>query len=422
MSNLSIFKRFMASAVGGAALLCSTAAFAGQVTIWCWDPNFNVAIMKEAGARYTAKHPGTTFNVVDFSKADVEQKLQTGLAAGASDTLPDIVLIEDYGAQKYLQSFPGAFADLTGKIDHSGFAKYKVDLMTVDGKTYGVPFDTGVTGLYYRTDYLEKAGHKPAEMEDLTWDRFIEIGKDVKAKAGKDMLALDPTDAGPIRIMMQSGGKWYFKPDGSLDITGNAALKEALDVRASLDKAGIAKPTNGWNETVGAFASGDVASVMMGVWITGTVKAQPDQSGKWALAPIPKLKMKGAVAASNLGGSSWYVLEGAAQKGEAIDFLNEIYGKDLDFYQKILTERGAVGSLLAARKGDAYQSADPFFGGQKVWQLYSDWLAKVPAVNYGTFTNELDAAVTANMPALLKGAPVDDVLKAIDEQAAGQIK
>jgi lactose/L-arabinose transport system substrate-binding protein len=46
----------------------------------------------------------------------------------------------------------------------------------------------------------------------------------------------------------------------------------------------------------------------------------------------------------------------------------------------------------------------------------------VPAVNYGIFTNELDTAVTANFPALLKGTPVDDVLKAIESQAAGQIQ
>ncbi|MDI6837604.1 MAG: extracellular solute-binding protein, partial [Rhizobiaceae bacterium] len=142
----------------------------------------------EAGARYTAKHPETTFSVVDFAKADVEQKLQTALSSGTTDALPDIVLIEDYGAQKYLQSFPGAFAALSDKIDYSGFAPYKVELMTLDGTVYGVPFDSGVTGLYYRKDYLEQAGFKPEDMQDLTWDRFIEIGKAVEDRpeaAGK---------------------------------------------------------------------------------------------------------------------------------------------------------------------------------------------------------------------------------------------
>ncbi|WP_373414124.1 ABC transporter substrate-binding protein [Ensifer aridi] len=414
--------RFAGLALASASFLAVTAAEAKEITIWCWDPNFNVAIMKEAGARYTKKHADVTFNVVDFAKTDVEQKLQTGLASGTADALPDIVLIEDYGAQKYLQSFPGALAPLSGTVDYSGFAPYKVEVMTLDGQVYGMPFDSGVTGLYYRKDYLEQAGFKPEDMQNLTWDRFIEIGRQVEAKTGKKMMGLDPNDAGLVRIMMQSAGQWYFDKEGKTNITGNAALKAALETVGKIMQADIYKPANGWSDWVGTFTSGDVATVMAGVWITGTVKAQPDQAGKWGVAPIPALSIEGATHASNLGGSSWYVLESSEEKAEAIDFLNEIYAKDIDFYQKILQERGAVGSLLAARGGAAYEAADPFFGGEKVWQNFSDWLAKVPSVNYGVFTNEADLAVTAQLPALTQGTPVDEVLKAIDAEVSGQIQ
>jgi lactose/L-arabinose transport system substrate-binding protein len=422
MANRTILSRFAAAALAGASIFAASAAFAGEVTIWCWDPNFNVAIMKEAGARYTAKHPSTTFNVVDFAKTDVEQKLQTALSSGTTDALPDIVLIEDYGAQKYLQSFPGAFAEMSGKIDYSGFAPYKVQLMTVDGKVYGMPFDSGVTGLYYRKDYLEQAGFKPADMQDLTWDKFIEIGKAVEAKTGKKMMGLDVNDAGFIRILMQSAGGWYFDKDGNLSIEGNPALKAALETEQKILQAGIYKPAAGWTEWVSAFTSGDAATVTTGVWITGTVKAQADQAGKWGVAPIPKLNVEGASHASNLGGSSWYVIESSAEKDEAIDFLNEVYAKDSDFYQKILVDQGAVGSLLSARSGPAYSKSDDFFGGEPVWQNFSDWLAKVPSVNYGIFTNEVDTAVTAHLPDLAKGANVDEVLKQIQSQAEGQIQ
>ena len=414
--------RIAALALASASFLAVTAAEAKEITIWCWDPNFNVAIMKEAGARYTKTHPDVTFNVVDFAKTDVEQKLQTGLASGTAAALPDIVLIEDYGAQKYLQSFPGAFAALSGTVDYSGFAPYKVEVMTVDGQVYGMPFDSGVTGLYYRKDYLEQAGFKPEDMQNLTWDRFIEIGQQVEAKTGKKMIGLDPNDAGLVRIIMQSAGQWYFDKEGKANITGNPALKAAVETVGKIMSANIYKPANGWSDWVGTFTSGDVASVVTGVWITGTVKAQPDQAGKWGVAPLPARAIEGATHASNIGGSRWYVLESSAEKAEAIDFLNEIYGKDIDFYQKILQDRGAVGSLLAARSGAAYEAADPFFGGEKVWQNFSDWLAKVPSVNYGIFTNEADLAVTAQLPALTQGTPVDEALKAIDAEVAGHIQ
>ena len=156
-------KRTTLSVIGG-LLLASTGLFsaaavsAKEVTVWAWDPNFNIAIMKEAGARYTAKHPDVTFKIVDMAKADLEQKLQTQLASGSTKSLPDIVLVEDYNAPKYLRSFPGAFEPMSGVVDYSGFARYKVDLMTMDGKVYGLPFDAGVTGMYYRKDLLAKAG------------------------------------------------------------------------------------------------------------------------------------------------------------------------------------------------------------------------------------------------------------------------
>ena len=114
--------------------------------------------------------------------------------------------------------------------------------------------------------------------------------------------------------------------------------------------------------------------------------------------------------------------DGKAAVGRATDFLGQIYGKDIDFYQKILVDQGAVGSLLAARNGPAYSSADAFFGGEKIWQSFSDWLAKVPSVNYGIFTNEVDAAVAAQLPALAKGGSVDEAVKAIDAQVKTQMQ
>ena len=412
--------------IAGIALIAASSAFAATtVTVWCWDKNFNGATIKEAGDRYAKMHPDVTINVVDFAKADLEQKLQAQLASGATDGLPDIVLIEDYGAQKYLQSFPKAFVPLsdTGKVDYKGFAPYKVALATVAGKTYSLPFDSGVTGMFYRSDYLSDAGFKSDALQDITWDKLIEIGKAVEAKTGHKLLSLDINDVGILRIMMQSAGSWYFTGDGKLAISGNPVFKAALSSYAKVLQSGIYKPVSGWADYTGAFTSGGVASTVTGVWMTGTIKANKDQSGKWAIAPIPKLDgVDGATHASNLGGSSWYVLSSAKSKDAAIDFLAQVWGKDVDFYQKILIGQGALGSLMPAREGAAFKASDDFFGGAPVWQNFSNWLAKIPGVNYGIFTNEADAAVAAQLPALAKGGSVDDAIKAIDAQIKQQMQ
>ncbi|MDO8359135.1 MAG: ABC transporter substrate-binding protein, partial [Devosia sp.] len=63
-----------------------------------------------------------------------------------------------------------------------------------------------------------------------------------------------------------------------------------------------------------------------------------------------------------------------------------------------------------------------FFGGQAVWQDFSDWQAKIPGVDYGTFTAEDDTAVVAQLPTIAKGGSVDDALKAINDQATLQMQ
>lgn len=409
-----------AAALGVSALAVST-AFAGEVTVWCWDENFNGAAMEEAASRYQATHPDFKLNVVIFGKADVEQKLQAQLASGTTQGLPDIVLIEDYGIQKYLQSFPGAFEPLSGAIDMSKFAQYKVDAATLNGQAYSLPFDSGDTGFFYRTDYLAEAGYDEADLQDLTWDDLIEVGKAVEEKTGHKLLSLDINDAGPIRIMLQSAGSWYFTPEGGANIADNPVFKATLDAFTKVLQSGIYRPAAGWNDYTGGFTSGEAAGVITGVWMTGTIKANADQSGKWGVAPIPKLDIEGATHASNLGGSSWFVLSSAPSKAEAIDFLAEVWAKDVDFYQKILINQGAFGTLLEARDGPAFQESDAFFSGQPVWQNFTTWLAQIPGVNYGIFTNEADTAVAAQLPGLKDGADLDEAIKAIDAQIKQQI-
>ena len=420
-----IASRWLGVAVAaGISMLSLSSAMAGEVTVWAWDTNFNGAAMREAAARYTAAKPDTTITIDDtMQQDDIRQKLQTQLLAGDTTGLPDIVLIQDDVAQKYLQSFPGAFEPLSDSIDMSQFAPYKVAAATHEGKSYSLPFDSGVTGLFYRADYLQEAGYDAAALQDLTWDKFIQIGKDVKAKTGHNLIGLDLNGNGIIRIMMQSAGAWYFNADGTLNIVDNKPLKAALETYAKIFQADIVKPVAGWTEFTGAFTSGETAVALNGVWMTGTIKSQPDQSGKWGVAPIPKLEgIDGATGYSNEGGSSWYVLSSGPAKAEAVDFLKTIWATDVDFYQKILIGQGAFSTWLPASAGEAYKASDDFFGGQPVWANFSEWQAKIPSIDYGIYTAEVDSAVVAQLPGIVQGGSVDDALKAIQEQAEQQMQ
>ena len=131
-----------------------------------------------------------------------------------------------------------------------------------------------------------------------------------------------------------------------------------------------------------------MASVKSAVWMVGGIKGNQELSGKWGATQLPRLSnVEGATNYSNWGGSSWYVLSSSAEKAE----------------------------------GEAYSSSDEFFSGQPVWANFSQWLAKIPGVNYGLFTNEADDAVRAQLPALAEGGNIDEIMAAIDAQIRQQI-
>ncbi len=395
-----------------------------EVTIWAWDPNFNVAIMEEASDRYLADHldAKVSFKIVDFSKEDVEQKLLTNLASGVTKSLPDIVLIEDYKAQSFLRAFPGSFEPLTDKIDYSKFAPYKVALGSVGKDHFSLPFDTGVTGLFYRSDILTEAGYSAADLENITWDRYIEIGKDVKTKTGKYMLTLEVNSGNTLRWLMHSANAWFFDHEGKLAIKDNAALEAVLDLYVKLQDSGMSRPANDWADWVSGVTDGHVASMVSGVWFIGTIKSMK-QPGQWAIAPIPRISnLPGASNASNWGGSSWYVLATSKEKKEAIDFLEHVYANDLEFYDQILVNNGAVGSFLPSQQSTAYSVEDPYFGGQKIFADFAKWSAQIPAIDFGMYSYEVSDALVAQVPMVLQGGSIKDAISAAEAQASVQMQ
>ena len=166
MTRFAGWRSALGIAVAGLSMMAASAALAATtVSVWCWDTNFNGAAMREAAARYNKDHPDVTIKIDDsMSQDDIRAKLQTQLLANNTQGLPDIVLIQDDVAQKYLQSFPNAFVPLSDSIDMKAFAQYKVAAATLNGKSYSLPFDSGVTGLFYRSDYLADAGYKDADL------------------------------------------------------------------------------------------------------------------------------------------------------------------------------------------------------------------------------------------------------------------
>jgi lactose/L-arabinose transport system substrate-binding protein len=381
-----------------------------DIKVWAWDPNFNVKAMELAKEAYKEENSELNIEIIENAQDDIIQKLNTSLSSGTTKGMPNIVLIEDYRAQSFLQSYPDMFYAVDDAITTEEFAKYKIPPTSFEGKQYGVPFDSGVAGLYVRTDYLEEAGYNSEDLQNADWEQVIEIGKAVKEATGKQMITQDPKDLGLLRMMIQTSGAWYLEEDGvTPNIANNEALKEAFRLYKEMIDADLVKPHADWSQFIAAINNGDISMVPSGNWITPSIKAEASQSGNWAVAPFPKLPGMESVSASNLGGSSWYVLN-IPGKEKAAEFLGKTFGAESSFHQQFVEEVGGVGTYQPALEGDAYQAEDEFFGGQKILSDFAAWTEEIPQVNYGLHTYVIEDILANEIQKYLDGEDLDTVM------------
>lgn len=383
-----------------------------ELTVWSWDKNFNGAAFAEADKLDN----DVTVNFVEMGKADCLQKIHTVLSSGSTEGLPDIVTISDLNAQGYLMAYPGAFLPMDDYIKYDDFAPYKKGMVSYEGAGYGVPFDTGVAALFYRTDYIQEVGYTDDQMQNMTWDEYEKLGKKLKEK-GHYLQTFNPNDVSNMQITLQSCGKWFTNDQGKADFVKNDALKESYRLFKEFNDGDFCKQVSDWNEFSGAINGGDVACVIRGSWITSTIKSAEDQSGKWRMAPIPKLdKVSGATQRSNQGGSSIFVLAKAPHAKEAAQFLAKTFGENTELYDTLAKSANIMGTYLPAGNVEAYSAGDDFFGGEKINATLAGWLEEIPQVNPGAYSAEAQSALLAVTPNILNGSDLNSELSAAEEQ------
>lgn len=382
------------------------------LTVWTWDPAFNIPAIEEAGNIYKADHPDFKLKVVETLSDDCETKLITAAESGDLSTLPDIVLMQDNSYQKFVSIYPEAFTDLTDSgIDFSQFAAGKLSYSTVDGKNYGVPFDNGAVIGAYRTDYLEQAGYTIDDLTDIDWNRFIEIAKDVKEKTGKYMLSGQADSPDMVMEMLQSAGASLFDKDGKPAMTDNAALKECISIYQKLVEEGVYYEVNNWDDYVSSITTGQVAGVINGNWISATIMGMKDTSGKWAITNMPKLiETPNATNYSNNGGSSWYITSNCKNKDLAIDFLKSTFAGSVKLYENILPTTGAIGTYAPAADSTAYQEPQEFWNNQPIFAKIVDFSLKTPTNNTSPYYYDGRNAIGTQIQNIMNGADVDQAI------------
>lgn len=383
------------------------------LSVWCWDPNFNVYAMKQAEKLYQKDHPNFKLDIQEKVYNDIETALITAAEANDYSTLPDIFLMQDYSFHKNVSNYPGIFTELTDSgIDFSQFSAGKLADSTVDGKNYGVPFDNGATIMAIRRDMVEAAGLTVEDFKDTTWSDFMEKAKKVvDANGGTPML----TSSGGSEIvieMLQSAGASPMV-DGKVDLVGNKALKAAIETYETLIKDGIMVDYTDWDQYIASMNKGTAAGVIQGCWIMSSIQAAEDQSGKWAIVNMPKFDdVEGATNYANCGGASWAVSSNCQNTDLAYDFIKTTFGGSVELYDDLLPNAGAIASYLPAAESPVYNETSEFYGGQAVYKDIVEFAGQVPGIDYGAYYSDIRSALTDAITNVVQnGADIDTEIK-----------
>lgn len=390
----------------------TAAAQEETLTVWCWDPNFNVYAMEQAEKMYQKDHPDFKLDIQEKVYSDIETALITAAEADDYSTLPDIFLMQDYSFHKNVANYPGIFTELTDSgVDFSQFSAGKLADSTVDGKNYGLPFDNGATIMAIRKDMVEAAGLTVDDFKDTTWSDFIEKAKKVVEKNNVPML----TSSGGSEIvieMLQSAGASPMV-DGKVDLVGNEALKKSIETYKQLIDEKVMVDYTDWDQYIASMNKGTAAGVIQGCWIMSSIQAAEEQSGNWAIVDIPKLDgIEGATNYANCGGASWAVSSNCKNTDLAFDFLKSTFGESVELYDDLLPNAGAIASYLPAAESEVYNEASDFYGGQTVYKDIVDFAGKVPGIDYGAYYSDIRSALTDAITNVVQnGADIDSEIK-----------
>lgn len=414
----------LAAALGAGMMTCAVPVFAeeelsGDLLIWTSGDPERLAI-EQMIPKYEETHPNVNVEIVTADNLEVT--ITACAASGDYSAAPDIIEFQDYSYTKFVENYPDLFQPLDDYgFDWENLTTSKVDSATVGGARYGIPYDNGVGCAGWRVDVLEEAGYTIEDLTDITWDRFIEIGKDVKAKTGYPMFASVAGEAQILCMMLTSAGTAFFNEEGMPELAENPAMVEAMEVYTELVAEGIVVEVTDWTQFNSVTANNVTIGFINGCWHMPNIEQAADQAGKWAITNVPRLDVEGGTNYTCNGGSSFSVLK-KANAELAVDFMKWLFTnpETAEEFYTVSLENGRVGSYLPAAEIPAYQNENEFWSGQKVYDILTGEFAnQVPSVQLGAYYYDgVRAVSSASSSVLQNGTDIVEELKAAEETLA----
>jgi raffinose/stachyose/melibiose transport system substrate-binding protein len=416
--------RTFALASFGVALGAS-AAFADTTIRWLHlsdDNQDTMALYNKIVADYEAQNKGVKIELQDLENEAFKAKLPTMLQ---SDSERPNIFYSWGGGVLRAQAKAGFLQDISAAATPwaNTISPTAVEAFQIDGKTYGVPQNTGEVVFFYNKKLFAQAGVKAEDVK--TWDDFLATVKKIKA-AGITPIIVGAGEKWPMHfywsyLVMRAGGAEALAnakagKDGGFK---NAPFVEAgkrLRELASLEPFQAGYLSTSHPQAEGMFGDGKGAIELMGQWLLGAQgpnaadgKGQPIENiGIFSFPTLPGGKGQ---ATDTLGGiNGWLVGKGAPK--ETADFL-KFFSQEK--YQR---EAAAKGIYLPVVKGTESAIENPVLkqiGADLAKTTYhQNFFDQDLGPSVGRVVNDISVAVAAGKMSPEEGAAA--VQQAWDEQ------
>lgn len=302
----------------GLGLALAAPAQAAKLTIWLVGDDTTVKVLQPAVDAFTARNPGTEFEVRAVPWGDAMTKFS---AAIASKTGPDIITgglsygIE-LGAKGGLVDLAKRAPDLVATMNRHASKGLLKSVKGPDGTLFAVPYDVTVQMQYWRTDMMAKPPTTWAEFSAEV-ERQLAAGNKGFAQQWGNMAWL-----GFYPYLAQAGGSLYDDACTRSNLDSPAAAAALTYYAGLYTKYKI--PSDTWPDAEAGFEAGTFPLIQTGSWLYSTMDAtRPKVAGKWGVTRLPT--GPGGRSTAFLGGTVMAVTQLSQNPDLAVNFVKTVY-------------------------------------------------------------------------------------------------
>ncbi|MGP9019122.1 ABC transporter substrate-binding protein [Streptomyces sp. BR1] len=389
------------------------------LTFWAWQKGSKDVVDAFNASHRTMK---VKFEEIPSGNAGGYAKISNAVRAGNA---PDLVAIEypmlpEFVSQGALQDIGTYLTDDVRKK----FLPQAVDLTTLGGKSWAVPFDAAPQTYYYRKDFFTKNNIQVPK----TWAEFRTAAEQAKKADPKARIAtFMPDDPTTFEAMAWQAGAQWFKADGDtwkLNTSDAATNKVADYWQGLIDDKLVQTAVSFSPEWTAALKDGSTVGYLGASWGAGVLKSTlPDQSGKWGVAPVPT--WDGKPASGMLGGSTWAVTKGSRKAAAAVEFATWMSTTEEGVKARIAPGTSSAFPADISLRPAAKKAFDAgFYGGEDIYQLFDAAGASInPAWSWGPTTGTTNTTLKDQFGKVSGGSvKITDALRAAHDATVAELK